>query len=120
MASAALTRAKTALESAKKSASRARMQLREKQSPTGILTMEAPTVIGGGASVGLADRLMPQGIMGAPNAIALAIGFGAAGVASGSPALTRMGIGAAAVAARDYVATSSMLDGLSGLTGSAE
>jgi hypothetical protein len=80
---------------------RAVAQLKEKKSATGIMMEGIPT-IGGAAAVGFLESNVADAsgkVAGVPVDLGAALVFTGLGIGSGSPAFTRMAVGAASVAA---------------------
>ena len=80
---------------------RAMAQLKEKKSATGIMMEGIPT-IGGAAAVGFLESNVADAsgkVAGVPVDLGAALVFTGLGLGSGSPAFTRMAVGAASVAA---------------------
>lgn len=111
-----MTKTEKKIRSLQASAKNARTALKEHRTPGGVLMSEAPATIAGAGVVGATRAAGFTDFLGAPTDIALSIAFAGAGLASGSPALTRMSIGAASVAVARYVedAGASFLQGSSG------
>lgn len=99
--STAISKVKTQLEAARKSASRARKEASEVRGTKGSLS-KLPATIGGGAIVGAVESTGYTAFFGAPVDIVIAVGLGVGGAVAGfSPAIDMAG-GAAAVAASRY------------------
>lgn len=96
MASTALTKARSALESARKTASTLRSRERERQSPMGVLSQEAPGVLAGGAAAGALEGITGGTIMGLPAGLVGTIATAGIAVGSGSSFAARAALGMAA------------------------